>query len=115
MTLAAIGNLFEAIPPNLETEVFEDIIHAPNTRIERIISHGHRSPASGWYDQAVHEWVVVLQGAAKLEFDDGRMIALSVGDYVNIPAHAKHRVSWTTPDQPTIWLAIFYSATSATS
>jgi cupin 2 domain-containing protein len=30
------------------------------------------------------------------------------GDFVNIPAHTKHRVEWTTPDEPTIWLAVRY-------
>ncbi len=30
------------------------------------------------------------------------------GDFVNIPAHKKHRVEWTTPDELTIWLAVFY-------
>jgi hypothetical protein len=30
-------------------------------RIERIISHGHASPADFWYDQPQHEWVIVLR------------------------------------------------------
>ena len=30
------------------------------------------------------------------------------GDFVNIPAHNKHRVEWTAPDEPTIWLAVHY-------
>ena len=30
------------------------------------------------------------------------------GDFMNIPAHTKHRVEWTTPDEPTIWLAVHY-------
>ena len=33
---------------------------------------------------------------------------LIAGDFVNIPAHRKHRVEWTTVDEPTIWLAVFY-------
>ena len=24
------------------------------------------------------------------------------------PAHRKHRVEWTTPDEPTVWLTVFY-------
>jgi cupin 2 domain-containing protein len=31
------------------------------------------------------------------------------GAYVHIPAHRKHRVEWTDPNQPTIWLAVHYS------
>lgn len=30
------------------------------------------------------------------------------GNFINIPAHTKHRVEWTTPDEPTIWVAVFY-------
>lgn len=40
-------------------------------RIERIISHGHASPEGFWYDQGQSEWVVVLKGAARLQFEDG--------------------------------------------
>jgi cupin 2 domain-containing protein len=49
----------------------------------------------------------VLQGAARLSID-GQPKELKPGDYVNIPAHQKHRVEWTTPDEPTVWLAVFY-------
>jgi cupin 2 domain-containing protein len=28
------------------------------------------------------------------------------GVFLNIPAHKKHRVEWTTPSKPTIWLAV---------
>jgi cupin 2 domain-containing protein len=31
------------------------------------------------------------------------------GDFIDIPPHRKHRVDWTTPDEPTIWLAVFYA------
>ncbi|MEO8496473.1 MAG: cupin domain-containing protein, partial [Planctomycetota bacterium] len=61
-----------------------------------------------WYNQQEHEWVVVLQGAARLQFED-ELVELRPGDFVNIPAHRKHRVEWTTPDEPTIWLAVFYA------
>ena len=68
------------------------LLEAANMRIERIVSHGHASPSGLWYDQDQHEWVVVLKP----------------GDFVNIPAHKKHRVEWTMPDEPTIWLAVHY-------
>ena len=50
---------------------------------------------------------MVLQGAARLQFED-RVVELLTGDYVNIPAHTRHRVEWTSPDEPTVWLAVFY-------
>jgi hypothetical protein len=30
-----------------------------------------------------------------------------LGSHVNIPARQRHRVDWTDPDQPTVWLAVF--------
>ena len=58
----------------------------------------------------MNEWVIVLKGEAKLLFENNdEPIHLKPGDFVNIPAHRKHRVEWTTPDEPTVWLAVFYS------
>ena len=51
--------------------------------------------------------MIVLKGAARLEFED-RIVEMGPGDYLNIPAHKKHRVAWTTTDEPTVWLAVFY-------
>lgn len=96
------------IPGNLDDEVFEEILSSPGVRIERIISNGHTSPESGWYDQDEHEWVLILQGSGRIAFEDGSEVTLSKGDHLNIPRHTKHKVSWTDPDQVTIWLAVFY-------
>jgi cupin 2 domain-containing protein len=101
-------NLLESLPQNLEAEVFEDILKSPNLRIERIVSKGHATPEVDWYDQEENEWVMVLEGEAVLVFDDGSSVALHKGSYLNIPAHRKHRVSWTAPDRVTVWLAVFY-------
>ena len=67
------------------------------------------SPESGWYDQDANEWVIVLKGEAKVSFENGDLFHLSAGDYLNIPAHIRHKVLWTTPDTETIWLAVHYS------
>ena len=103
-----MDNLFAQIPSSLQEELTEILVSAASLRIERIVSYGQASPAGFWYDQKEHEWVVLLQGAARLQFED-ELVKLKPGDFVNIPAHRKHRVEWTTPDQPTIWLAVFYS------
>jgi cupin 2 domain-containing protein len=102
-----MSNLFSNIPSNLPAELIETLIQSDGVRIERIVSHGHASPEGFWYDQDEHEWVVVLQGAARLQLED-KTVNLGPGDHINLPAHTKHRVEWTTNDQPTIWLAIFY-------
>lgn len=103
-----LGNLTDRIPENLDHEVFEEILNAPGIRIERIVSKGHTAPETGWYDQDEHEWVLVLQGAGTLSFEDGSSCRLEAGDYLHIPAHWRHRVSWTDPDRVTVWLAVFH-------
>ena len=103
-----MANLFAQIPDSLQQEVFNDLACARHVRIERILSHGQSSPETGWYDQDEHEWVLVLSGFGVLEFEDGREVRLEAGDYLNIPAHCKHKVQQTSPDEVTVWLAVFY-------
>ena len=101
-------NLFEALPDATNAEIVEDLLKGEGIRIERIVSQGQRSPESGWYDQEENEWVIVLKGSGRIEYEDGGEDLLEEGDYVNIPRHRKHRVAWTDPDKPTVWLAVFY-------
>jgi len=105
--MTAAANLFADLPQQMPDEVITTLLDAANVQIERIVSHGHASPEGFWYDQDDHEWVVVLKGAARLRFEDGVM-EMKAGAFINIPAHKKHRVEWTTPDGPTIWLAVHY-------
>jgi cupin 2 domain-containing protein len=83
-------------------------LNSEHIRLERIISKGQISAENFWYDQDENEWVVVLKGKAKLKFENEEILEMETGDYINIPAHKKHRVDWTTPETETIWLAIFY-------
>jgi cupin 2 domain-containing protein len=110
--MAMPSSLFTDLPSTLPDELITILIDATNLRIERIVSHGHSSPDEFWYDQDQQEWVVVLKGSARLRFEDC-MVEMKPGDFVNIPAHKKHRVEWTTPDEPTIWLAVFYGKATA--
>jgi cupin 2 domain-containing protein len=105
--MSGAGNLFADLPLNLAEEVFEKLLSADNVRLERIVSHGHASPPDFWYDQEQHEWILIVQGEARLRIGSDT-VEMRTGDYVNIPAHTRHRVDWTTPDSPTIWLAIHY-------
>lgn len=100
-------SVFAGLPPQLPEELIQTLVHAADTRIERIVSHAHASPEGFWYDQGQNEWVLVLQGAARLRFEN-ETVEMRAGDYLNIPAHKRHRVEWTTTDEPTIWLAVFY-------
>ena len=102
------SNIFQNIPKKLEQEFFEEIVAKKGFKIERIVSFGHTTNESEWYDQESDEWVILLQGEAILSFEDEQDVALFAGDYINIPAHKKHRVSWTKEDTQTIWLAVHY-------
>jgi len=103
-----MANIFSDIPPNLPNEIFDDILTTDQLRIERIVSKGHTSPDTGWYDQSENEWLIVLSGYGVIEFINGIKITLKQGDYLNINAHNKHRVIETSADEATVWLAIFY-------
>jgi len=103
------NNVFAVIPQCLDQELVEILVENKEVCIERIVSKGHTSPASGWYDQAKNEWVIVLKGEAIISFENESEIRLRAGSYINIAAHKKHRVSWTDPDLETIWLAVHYS------
>ena len=102
-------NICRPLPERQALEAFETLLHSPAVRIERIVSHGHASPADFWYDQNEAEWVLLVQGSARLAFADGSETALEAGDYVHIPAHCRHRVVQTDPNMPTVWLAVFYT------
>ncbi|KTG17544.1 MULTISPECIES: cupin domain-containing protein [unclassified Guyparkeria] len=102
------ANLFENLPAPAAEEWFEALVEADHVTVERIVSRGHASPASGWYDQPRHEWVVVLKGCAVVAFDGGDEVRLGPGDHLTIAAHRRHRVAWTDPDEDTVWLAVHY-------
>jgi len=109
MRMEMMLNLFADLPDHVPDELITPLLGCKHVRIERIVSTGHASPAGFWYDQVQHEWVMLLKGAATLRFEENdRLIEMKPGDAILIPAHQRHRVEWTTPDEPTIWLAIHY-------
>ncbi len=103
-------NIFSGMPAGLSGELIEILLQSGQTRIERILSNGQITPEGEWYDQAQDEWLIVLRGAARLQLhDQENETSLHAGDYLHIPAHCKHRVSWTDPEQQTLWLALFFT------
>ena len=104
-----LKNVFLGIPDDLPCELFESLIETDRVRIERIVSAGHASTKDFWYDQERNEWVILLRGGAGILFEESdETIVLKPGDWLNIPAHRKHRVEWTDPKEKTIWLAVHY-------
>jgi cupin 2 domain-containing protein len=104
-----MANLFADIPSEITAEIFQVLLEKHNFRLERIVSGGQTTPPGEWYDQSAHEWVVVLTGGASLRFEDepGFRI-MRPGDHLLIQAHRRHRVDWTDPTQPTVWLALHF-------
>jgi len=103
-----LANIFSDIPAEIPNEIFEDIITTEKLRVERIVSKGHVTPDTQWYDQIENEWVIVLSGYGVIEYINGDKVTLRQGDYLHIKAHEKHRVIETSTDENTVWLAIFY-------
>jgi cupin 2 domain-containing protein len=105
----SLANLFASGNGAPGEEVVETLLETPQLRLERILSTGQATPEGQWYDQERNEWVAVLTGSAGLLFEgEGEIRVMRPGDHVLIPAHRRHRVAWTDPQQPTVWLAIHY-------
>ena len=101
------GNIFADVPTHHPAEEITPLLTKPNVRIERIVSHGHSSAPGFWYDQDEAEWVIVLDGAAEILFEgEATPRILKRGDYLFIPAHARHRVDSTDTVTPTVWVAV---------
>ena len=100
-------NIFEQIIVDKNEEKFFEIFKNETIKIEKIVSNGQKSPENFWYEQEKSEFVLVLEGFAILEFED-RVVELKRGDCINIEAMEKHRVKYTSLDEPTIWFAVFY-------
>jgi len=102
-------NLLTPLPDARTAEQTSTLLTRPGLRVERIVSLGQASPPGFWYDQAEGEWVLVLAGSAKLRFaDEPDARLLRPGDWLDIAPHRRHRVDWTDPATPTVWLAVFY-------
>lgn len=100
---------FTGIDFSQNEEITEILLQEKNIRIERIISSGQISGDDFWYDQSESEFVMVLQGEAKILFENNEEQFLRQGDYFIIPPHKKHRVSYTSINPKCIWLAVFYN------
>ena len=102
-------NLLSPLPDANSAERVDALLTRPGLRIERIVSRGQATPPGFWYDQGEGEWVVLLAGAARLRFaDETEARLLGPGDWLDIAPRRRHRVDWTDPMVPTVWLAVSY-------
>ena len=100
------GNLLAGLPEDDSGEVFETLFRGRGVRVERIVSTGQASPEGFWYEQSWDEWVMVVQGRARLQCEGGAECDLRPGDWISLPAGRRHRVVWTQAEPPTVWLAV---------
>ena len=111
-TKGSWGNMLTGIPAALPEEFLETLASSSSVRIERIVSRGHHSPPDFWYNQSQNEFVLLIQGEARLEYPgEAGIHRLSPGDWLVIPSHRKHRVAWTSETTETVWLAVFFGDT----
>ena len=100
-------NIFEKIIVDKTEEIFFEIFKNETIKVEKIVSNGQKSVENFWYEQEKSEFILLLEGFAILEFED-REVELKKGDCINIKAKQKHRVKFTSLNEPTIWFAVFY-------
>jgi cupin 2 domain-containing protein len=105
------GDLLADLPTGdreASDEVLDTVLERNGWRLERIVSYGHTTPAGDWYDQGWDEWVLVVRGGARLQLadDPGHEVTLQPGQWMFLPKGCRHRVSWTVPSEPTVWLAL---------
>lgn len=97
------SNIFEITDKFSNQEVFETLHSNNNVIIEKIISYGQITPIEQPYMQGHDEWVLIIEGKARLKLED-RELTLDKGQSLLIPKNTKHWVTYT--HNSTIWLAI---------
>jgi cupin 2 domain-containing protein len=104
------GNLFSGLPEGRRSaETVEPLTESDGLRIERTVSTGQATPKGEWLDQGRSEWVALLSGGARLLIEgEAEERCLEAGDWLLLPAHCRHRVTWTSDREPTVWLAAHF-------
>jgi cupin 2 domain-containing protein len=106
--MTIVTNLLADLPAASQAEQTTALVFGDGVRLERIVSFGQASPEGFWYDQPEAEWVMLLAGRARLAIEgEPEARIMGPGDAIFLAAHCRHRVEWTDPDQPTVWLALF--------
>ena len=90
---------------DMSVEISDILIKSENVTVERIISRGN---TTDWYDQIQNEYVILLQGKAVIEHENGEKINIKKGGTLYLPARLKHRVAYTSSKPPCIWICIFW-------
>lgn len=94
-------NFFNTSTPPKGQEVLTTLLQHQNVTINRIVSNALEEGV--WYDQDEDEWLLLLEGTARLEVD-GDEKRLEKGDMLFIGAHTKHQLLGTSADA--LWLTV---------
>lgn len=101
------GNFYSRpVDFDISEEFIQTLFKGGNIRVERIISTGQITPEGEWYDQETDEWVILLKGSAAILYESGEEFEVSSGDWLFIPAHTRHRVTFTSSEPECFWLAV---------
>lgn len=88
--------------PALDSEDFTTLLEHKNVKISRIVSNTLQTEQTFCSDK--DEWVIVLQGCAKLKIDQ-EIHKLTKGDNIFIPANTEHILLKTK--KVVVWLAVY--------
>ena len=99
-------NIYD-LPEKLNKEYTEILHQSKHTIVEQIISKGHTTEEGKWLIQEHAEWVMIVQGHAKLEIEDHKF-TLHQGDNILIEGSKRHRVTETSKIPECIWLAVHF-------
>jgi cupin 2 domain-containing protein len=103
-----VFNLLTSLRAARGAEVSQVLLTGRGVRFERIVSLGQASPEGFWYDQHEAELVILLSGRARLTIaGESEDRVLGPGDAILLAVRCRHRVAWTDPNHPTVWLALF--------
>jgi cupin 2 domain-containing protein len=111
LAMVKTGNILRELSARiLAEEAFTTLVDRPGMRIERITSTGQATPEGEWYDQDTDEWVLLVEGAARLRIEgESEDRAVSEAGWILLPAHCRNRVTWARPEPPTVWLAVHFT------
>ena len=105
-----MNNLLANIPTALTEEIVQVLVESPGVRIERIVSRGQTTARGNWYDQPDQEWVLLLQAqrgcALPIKTNQSRWGPATMSTFQPTASIGSNGPA----NQPTIWLAIHFSA-----
>ena len=99
-------NIYDHADFGSNLEVFELLAKGEGKfKVEKIISRQYSN--GEWYDQPEDEFVLLLEGLATIEFENGDIVELQKGDFIKIEKHNRHRVLKTSENPQCVWLTLF--------